>query len=259
MKAVILAGGFGTRISEENQLRPKPMLEIGGRPLLWHIMKIYARYGVGEFVVCAGHMQHVIKEYFAGYYLRRGDVTFDFAHGGAVTVHASAAEPWKVTVADTGMETMTGGRILRVRDYIGEEPFFLTYGDGVADVDIGALLRFHRENGRLATVTAVRVEQRFGVIRAGDGGIVTEFREKSRMDGHIINGGFMVLEPGIFDYLDGDAAVLEREPMERLAANGQLAAYPHGGFWQCMDTHRDKLLLDGLWGEDGAGAPWKVW
>jgi len=261
LKAVILAGGFGTRISEESHLRPKPMVEIGGQPLLWHIMKIFSHYGVHEFVICAGYMQHTIKEYFADYYLHHSDVTFDFTRGGAVTVHSNVAEPWKVTIADTGLHTMTGGRVLRARDYIGEGPFFLTYGDGVADIDIRALLRFHKEKKKLATITAINVDQRFGVLRLDKNDLVTEFREKGGMDNHNINGGFMVLEQGVFDYIGGDAAMFEQEPMERLVADGQLAAYRHEGFWQCMDTLRDKVYLENLWegGAQGAKAPWKVW
>jgi len=255
MKAVILAGGFGTRISEESHLRPKPMLEIGGQPLLWHIMKIYSACGVNDFVICAGYMQHTIKDYFANYYLHHSDVTLDFTRGGAVTVHSNVAEPWKVTVADTGLHTMTGGRLLRAQKYLNGEPFFLTYGDGVADVDIAALLRFHKERNRLATITAVNAEQRFGVLRADENGHVTAFREKSGMDS--VNGGFMVLEPGVFNYIGGDADAFEREPMTRLVADGQLAAYRHTGFWQCMDTPRDKNLLEELW--NGGNAPWKVW
>ncbi|MDR0530753.1 MAG: glucose-1-phosphate cytidylyltransferase [Oscillospiraceae bacterium] len=257
MKAVILAGGLGSRITEESHLRPKPMVEIGEQPLLWHIMKLYSHYGVNDFIICAGYMQQKIKEYFSSYYLHRSDITFDFTRGGAVTVHSNVAEPWKVTVADTGMHTMTGGRLLRARGYIGEEPFLLTYGDGVADVDIGALLNFHHEKKKLATVTAVSTQQRFGVMRADENSLITEFREKSGMDNISINGGFMVLEPKIFDYIEGDATVFEREPMERLTAEGQLAAYQHKGFWQCMDTLRDKLLLEQLW--DSGKAPWKVW
>ena len=254
MKAVILAGGFGTRISEESRQQPKPMIEIGGKPLLWHIMKIYAAYGVYEFVICAGYLQHVIKAYFADYCLQGSDVTFDFTRGGAAVLHSSA-EPWKVTIADTGLHTMTGGRILRAQKFIGKEPFFLTYGDGVADIDIGALLKFHREKGKLATITAVSAQQRFGVIEADADGQVVEFREKSGIDS--VNGGFMVLEPGVFEYIQGDETIFERESMPRLAADGQLAAYRHEGFWQCMDTPWEKTLLEKLWGN--AEAPWKVW
>ena len=255
MKAVILAGGFGPRISKESHLRPKPMIEIGGRPLLWHIMKLYSAYGVYEFIICAGCMQHMIKEYFANYYLHSSDITFDFTRGGMVTVHSNEAEPWTVTVADTGLHTMTGGRISRVRSYIGEEPFFLTDGDGVADIDIGALLQFHRTKKKLATITAVNAQQRFGVVETDKAGLVTDFREKSGVDS--INGGFMVLEPGVFNYIQGDETMFEREPMARLAANGQLAAYRHMGFWQCMDTLREKAMLEELWA--GGKAPWKVW
>jgi glucose-1-phosphate cytidylyltransferase len=258
MKVVLLAGGFGTRISEQSHLKPKPMIEVGGQPILWHIMKQYSAHGFNEFIVCAGYKQHVIKEYFADYFLHSSDVTFDFSSGRQnVEFHRSATEPWRVTVADTGMETLTGGRVLRVRDYVGDEPFFLTYGDGVSDVNIAKLLEFHRSHGRLVTVTGVNPGQRYGTLDIGEGGEVREFREKARGDGAFINGGFMVCESGIADYIDGDMQMLEREPMEKLARAGELMAYRHDGFWQPMDTVRERELLESLWAR--GEAPWKVW
>ncbi|WP_101722924.1 glucose-1-phosphate cytidylyltransferase [Eggerthella timonensis] len=257
MKAVILAGGFGTRISEESHLRPKPMIEIGGQPILWHIMKTFRAYGVNDFVICAGYKQHIIKEYFANYYLHRSDVTFDFENSGEMTVHNNVSEPWRVTVVDTGLNTMTGGRVKRIAPYIGDEPFFLTYGDGVSDVDINMLLAFHKSNGRLATLTAVSVSQRFGVLDVSDDGAINEFREKRVDDGGVINGGYMVLEPAVFDYIEGDSTVFEQSPLNRLAEEGQLDAYLHDGFWKCMDTQREKEQLEELWAQ--GNAPWKVW
>jgi glucose-1-phosphate cytidylyltransferase len=258
MKTVILAGGLGTRISEESHLKPKPMIEIGDFPILWHIMKIYAHYGHKDFVVCCGYKQYVIKEYFANYFLHNSDVTFDFGRQNRMAVHHNDAEPWRVTVVDTGRETMTGGRLLRVRDYLEGEPFMLTYGDGVSDVDIGGLLAFHRAHGKLATVTAVKPAGKFGTLGIGEGERVTSFREKPRGDGHWINGGFFALEPGVFDYLSrGDQTVLEREPMEALAAGDELRAYRHTSFWHPMDTMRDKVELDELWASDAC--PWRLW
>lgn len=257
MKVVILAGGFGTRISEESHLRPKPMIEICGRPILWHIMKIYSHYGYNDFIICAGYKQQVIKEYFANYYLHHSDVTFDFSDGGKITVHSNISEPWRVTVVDTGLETLTGGRIKRIRDYIGDEPFMLTYGDGVADVDIPRLEAYHRSHGRLATITAINPGQRFGVLDMNESGEVSAFREKKFDDGTIVNGGFMVLQPQVFDYIEGDMTAFEQEPLERLAREGQLMAYKHEGFWQCMDTQRDRVKLEELW--NGGDAPWKIW
>lgn len=257
MKVVILAGGFGTRISEESHLRPKPMIEICGQPILWHIMKIYSHYGYNDFIICAGYRQQIIKEYFADYYLHRSDVTFDFRDGGRVTVHSNVSEPWRVTVVDTGLETLTGGRIKRIRDYVGGETFMLTYGDGVADIDLPRLEAFHRSHGRTATITAINPGQRFGVLETDADGVVSAFREKRDDDGTIINGGFMVFEPRIFDYIEGDATALENEPLERLARERQLMAYRHDGFWQCMDTQRDKHKLEELW--NGGRAPWKIW
>ena len=257
MKVVILAGGFGTRISEESHLRPKPMIEIGGMPILWHVMKLYSFYGFNDFIICCGYKQHMIKEYFADYYLKRSDVTFDFVHQGAMTVHSNIAEPWRVTLVDTGLNTMTGGRVKRVQKYIGDETFMLSYGDGVSDVNIPRLLEFHRSRGKKATITAVNVGQRFGVLDTAPDGQILSFREKQDTDGSLINGGFMVLEPGVFDYIGGDTTAFEQEPMAQLARDGELMAYHHDGFWQCMDTQRDRQLLENLWAS--GNAPWKVW
>lgn len=255
LKTVILAGGQGTRISEESQLRPKPMIEIGGKPILWHIMKLYSAYGFNEFIVCCGYKSYVIKEYFANYFLHNSDVTFDFRNGNNMEIHASTSEPWLVTLVDTGLETMTGGRIRRIQPFVGGEPFMLTYGDGLSDVDIGALLEFHRRSGKIATITAVNVEQRFGVVDLREDGTVGSLREKSDRDGSLINAGFMVLEPEVFDYIGGDGTIFEREPLATLAETGGLAAYRHNGFWQCMDTQRDKMRLEGLW--QSGDAPWR--
>ncbi len=257
MKAVILAGGLGTRISEESHLRPKPMIEIGGKPILWHIMKGYSHYGVNEFVICCGYKQHVIKEWFADYYLHNSDVTFDFTRGNEMTVHNNVAEPWRVTLVDTGLKTMTGGRIKRVQPYIGNETFFLTYGDAVADVDISALLKFHQGHGRIATLTTVSLAQRFGVLEIDGTGRIEAFREKAEQDAGQINGGFMVMEPAVFDYLEGDETVFEQKPLETLAEEQQLMAYRHSGYWQCMDTAREKDRLEKLWAS--GAAPWKIW
>lgn len=257
MKVVILAGGFGTRISEESHLKPKPMINIGEQPILWHIMKLYSSFGFNEFVICAGYKQHVIKEYFADYYLHTSDITFDFADGGAMTIHNNVAEPWKVTVVDTGLHTMTGGRIKRVQPYIGNEPFMLTYGDGVSDVNIKELVEFHKNHGKFATLTAVNAGQRFGVLDVDNKNGIQSFREKRNSDGSYINGGFMVLQPEVFDYISDDTTVFEKAPLETLAKVGQLMAYKHDGFWQCMDTQRDKMQLEEMWSSDNA--PWKVW
>ena len=257
MKVVILAGGYGTRISEESHLKPKPMVEIGEKPILWHIMKGYSHYGFNEFIICCGYKQHVIKEWFADYYLHNSDVTFDFSDNNKMIVHNNVSEPWKVTLVDTGLNTMTGGRIKRIRKYVGEETFLMTYGDGVSDVDINKILKFHREHGKLATITAVSVQQRFGVLDIADNGTVTSFREKNMEDASRINVGFMALEPQVFDYIEGDTTVFEREPLERLAAENQVMAYKHDGYWHCMDTKREMDDLNALW---AAGrAPWKVW
>ena len=255
MKAVILAGGMGTRISEETQLRPKPMVEIGGRPILWHIMKIYSAHGIQEFVICLGYKGYVIKEYFANYFLHMSDVTFDMKDN-RMEVRQRHAEPWRVTLVDTGESTQTGGRLKRVREYVGDETFCFTYGDGLSDVDIARLLAFHRDAGMLATITAVQPPGRFGALDV-DRNLITGFKEKPQGDGGWINGGYFVLAPGVFDYIEGDDSVWEREPLERLAQKGQLSAFRHRGFWQPMDTLRDKTLLEGLWASERA--PWKVW
>lgn len=258
MKVVLLAGGFGTRISEESYFKPKPMIEIGGKPILWHIMKEYSAYGFNEFIICAGYKQHVIKEWFADYYLHNSDVTFDFSKGNEMTVHNNVAEPWRVTIVDTGLNVMTGGRIRRIREYIGEEDFMVTYGDGVADVDIRKLAQFHASHGKVATITAVHMEQRFGVLDIDKvDARITAFREKSHSDGARINAGYMVFKPEIFDYLEGDDTILEQEPFHKLAAEGRLSAYEHDGFWQCMDTKREMEKLEELW--ESGNAPWKVW
>src|ERR1700674_202870 len=255
MKAVILAGGLGTRISEETHLRPKPMVEIGGMPVLWHVMKTYSAHGINDFVICCGYKGYVIKEYFANYGLHMSDVTFDM-RASSVAVHASSAEPWSVTVVDTGEQTGTGGRLKRVRRYLGDEDFCLTYGDGVSDVDIGALIAFHRAQKTLATVTAAQPPGRFGVL-AVSGNKITAFDEKPQGDGGWINGGYFVLKPGVMDYIQGDDTVWEREPLERLAREGQLSAFVHRGLSQPLDTLRDKNLLNDLWAR--GAAPWKVW
>jgi glucose-1-phosphate cytidylyltransferase len=256
MKAVILAGGFGTRLSEETGLRPKPMVEIGGRPLLWHILKTYAHHGVDDFVICCGYKGYVIKEYFANYFLHTSDVTFDMRRDEMI-VHQRHAEPWRVTLIDTGESTMTGGRLLRIAQHVrGDECFCLTYGDGVSDVDIRASIAFHAQHGRMATVTAVAPPGRFGALEVSDRE-VRAFREKPRSDGAMINGGFFVLSPRVFDYLADDRTVWEQEPLARLAGEGQLMAFEHHGFWQPMDTLRDKQHLEELWAS--GRAPWKVW
>ena len=258
MKAVILAGGYGTRISEESSIRPKPMVEIGEKPILWHIMKIYAAHGITDFVICCGYKGHMIKEYFANYYLHASDVTFDLKQN-SMQIHNTSVEPWTVTLIDTGEGTMTGGRLRRIREIVeGEEAFCLTYGDGVSDVDITSLVRFHKEQNRLATMTAVQPPGRFGAFSLSDEGAqVHEFREKPHGDGAWVNGGFFVLSPRVIDYIDGDDTVWEREPMATLAHEGQLSAFRHEGFWQPMDTLRDKHVLEDLW--RGGDAPWKKW
>ena len=256
MKTVILAGGLGTRISEESHLLPKPMIEIGRKPMLWHIMKIYSTYGYNDFVICAGYKQDVIKEYFANFYTYNSDITFDLQNNTA-TVHSSHVEPWKVTIVDTGYDTMTGGRVKRIEKYIGNEPFFLTYGDAVADIDIPKLLEFHKKGGHIATLTAANIAQMKGVLALDEEGRVENFREKEEADSTLINGGFMVMEPAIFRYLDGDETVFEKGPMQRLSEEGELDAYRHDGFWQCMDTQREKKKLEELW--ESGNAPWKIW
>jgi glucose-1-phosphate cytidylyltransferase len=257
LKVVILAGGFGTRISEESHLRPKPMIEIGGAPILWHIMKFYSHYGFNEFVICCGYKGYVIKEYFADYYLHRSDITFDFVNGNNMIVHNNIAEPWKVTLVDTGLNTMSGGRIRRIRKYVGEEPFFLTYGDGVGNIDLNALLDYHKAEGRTVTISAILTSGRFGVIDFDAEGTVKGFREKAAQDGSWINAGFMVAQPGIFNYLTDDTCTLEAEPFDNLSKNGELAAYKHNGYWQCMDTQRDRLTLENCW--QSGNAQWKIW
>jgi len=258
MKTVILAGGLGTRISEESHLRPKPMIEIGGAPILWHIMKIYSSFGFNEFIICCGYKGYVIKEYFADYYLHRSDVTFDFSAENKMIIHSNVAEPWKVTIVDTGFNTQTGGRIKRVRPYIGDEAFMMTYGDGVGDIDIRTLLERHKTSGRAATITAVQPSGRYGVLDLDeDKNCVIGFREKAKEDSNWINAGFMVMEPQIFDYLRGDHTIFERDPLERLSAENKLGVYRHYGYWQCMDTRRDKDALEHLW--SSGKALWKMW
>lgn len=258
MKVVILAGGFGTRISEESQFKPKPMLEIGGKPILWHIMKEYSYYGYNEFVICAGYKQHVIKEWFADYFLHNSDITFDFTNGkNDMLVHNQHCEPWKVTVVDTGLHTMTGGRIKRIKQHIGNEPFLMTYGDGVCDVNIKDLVEFHKAHGKIATLTAVTIDQEKGVLDISRDNSVRSFREKNKNDSAPINAGYMVLEPKIFDYIEGDETVFERTPLETLAKDGQLMSYLHKGFWQCMDTKREMETLEHYL-KNGT-APWKKW
>lgn len=257
MKVIILAGGFGTRISEESHLKPKPMIEIGGRPILWHIMKIYADYGFNDFVVCLGYKGYAIKEYFAHYFLHESNVTFDFTNGNSRTTHESTAEAWKVTLVDTGIDTMTGGRVKRVQTYIGNEPFMLTYGDGVGDINIRALVDYHQSHGKFATVTSTQPSGRFGALKFGLGDTVQSFQEKPEGDGGWINAGFFVMQPEVFDYINGDDTVLERDPLESLAHAGQLVSYRHNGFWQPMDTLRDKNHLEGLL--KCGKAPWVTW
>lgn len=254
MKTIILAGGFGTRISEESHLRPKPMIEIGDRPILWHVMKSYSNYGFNDFIICAGYKQHVIKEYFYNYYLHCSDVTFDFLGDNKMIIHNNDVEPWKVTIVDTGLNTMTGGRVKRVAEFIDEDTFMLTYGDGVCDINILKLIKFHKEHKKLATITAVRPSGRFGTLDIAEDLSVSKFAEKHQDNEGWINGGFMVFEPKVIDYIQGDSTMLEREPLEKLAYNGQLNAYMHKGFWQCMDTLRDKMYLEELLQK--GKAPW---
>lgn len=256
MKVVILAGGYGTRIEEESRFKPKPMVEIGGRPVLWHIMKLYSHYGFSDFVICAGYKQEVIKQYFFDYHLRNSDVTIDLRTNG-IEIHNNVSEPWKVTIVDTGLDTMTGGRVKRVRPYLNGERFFLTYGDGVSNVDIAKLLAFHEESGAKVTISAYNAEQRFGVLDIADTGMVRDFREKSYNDGSPINIGFMVCENDFIDFIDGDDTVLEKTPMRRAIEANALAAYRHDGWWGCMDTLREKNKLEELWST--GKAPWRVW
>lgn len=258
MKVVLLAGGYGTRISEESQYKPKPMIEIGGKPILWHIMKEYSYYGFHEFVICAGYKQEIIKDWFSNYFLHNSDITFDLTSGRReVIIRDTHFEPWKVTVVDTGLNTMTGGRIKRIQKYIGEEPFLMTYGDAVCDVDLNKLVVFHRSHGKIATLTAVLQEQEKGILDIGGDNAVKSFREKSLKDSAPINAGYMVLEPKIFEYLEGDDTVLEKEPMSLLAQEGELMSYMHKGFWQCMDNVREKELLEKYL--QLGQAPWKKW
>lgn len=258
MKVVILAGGFGTRISEESHLKPKPMIEIGGKPILWHIMKIYSHYGFNDFIICCGYKQDYIKEWFANYYLHNSDITFDFSQNNKMTIHNNVSEPWKVTLVDTGLNTMTGGRIKRIQNYINNERFMVTYGDGVADIDIDALLKFHTDNGKIATLSAVQLPGRFGLANIQNNNEVVSFVEKPiGDDGSWINGGFFVLEPEIFNYINNEQTIWEKEPLEELAAKKQLMAYKHHGFWRPMDSLRDKNVLEELWNLQKA--PWKVW
>jgi glucose-1-phosphate cytidylyltransferase len=259
MKAVILAGGLGTRLSEETHLKPKPMVDIGGRPILWHILKIYSAHGINEFIICAGYKGYVIKEYFANYFLHMSDVTFNM-NSNEMEVHRKKAEPWKVTIVDTGDATMTGGRLARVASHLGAEPFCFTYGDGVADINVTDLVAFHRAHGKAATLTAVQPPGRYGALgfSSTDEKLVRQFQEKPEGDGAWINGGFFVLDPSVLDYIkDGDRTIWEREPLEGLARDGQLAAYRHQGFWRPMDTLRDRMELEAMW--EGGEAPWKSW
>ncbi len=257
IKVVLLAGGFGTRLYEESQFKPKPMVEIGGMPVLWHIMKEYSFYGFNDFIVCAGYKQELIKEWFANYFIANSDVTFDYTnHTNKITIHRSHIEPWKVTVVDTGLNTMTGGRIKRIHDYVGEEPFFMTYGDAVCDVDISKLLEFHKSHGKIGTLTSVLLEQDKGVLDiVGD--TVRSFREKQRSDASPINAGYMVLNPEVFSYIEGDETIFERGPLETLASEGQLMSYHHRGFWQCMDNARERDILEKL--ISNGTAPWEKW
>lgn len=258
MKVVILAGGYGTRISEESHLKPKPMIEIGGKPIIWHIMKHYSAYGHNEFIICCGYKQHVIKQWFADYYLYNCDVTFDLSDQNKMIVHNNVAEPWKVTLVDTGLDTMTGGRIRRIHKFVGDETFLLTYGDAVSDVDLDELVRFHRTHGKIATITAVNVGQRFGVMEIDEeDSTIRSFREKDEVDQGIINGGFMVLGSRVFDYLKDDATVFEQEPVRKLVEEKQLTAYMHNGFWQNMDTQRDRKVLEDMIA--AGNTPWMTW
>lgn len=258
MKVVLLAGGFGTRISEESVAKPKPMIEIGGMPILWHIMKCFSYYGLNDFIICAGYKQEYIKEWFSNYFLHNSDITFDYTHGSnEMIVHHKNIEPWRVTIIDTGLNTMTGGRIKRVQKFIGNETFLMTYGDGVCDVDVNKLIEFHKSHGKIATLTAVMLEQQKGVLDIGGDNAVKSFREKNKYDGAPINAGFMVLNKEVFDYIEGDQTVFEKEPLEKLAKHGELMSYIHKGFWQCMDNMREKELLERLY--SSGNAPWKKW
>lgn len=256
MKVVILAGGFGTRITEESHLKPKPMIEIGEQPILWHIMKYYSCFGFNDFIICLGYKQYIVKEYFADYFLHTSDITFDLANN-KMEVHNNYSEPWKVTLVDTGLNTMTGGRVRRIRDYVGDEEFMLTYGDGLSDVNLNDLLAFHKKHKKTATITTVNIGQAKGVLTMDPEGEIKSFREKSDNDGAIVNGGFMVMGPKVFDYIEGDETVLEKEPLQNLVKRGELMGYYHEGFWQCMDTQREKKKLEDLWQSNKA--PWRIW
>ena len=258
MKTVILAGGFGTRISEESVLKPKPMIEIGGMPILWHIMKTYSSCGFNEFIICAGYKQHVIKEWFSDYFLHTSDITFDYTGGtNKIIVHNKHVEPWKVTIVDTGLGTETGGRVKRVKDYIGDEEFMLTYGDAVGDINIAKLLDFHHSHGKIGTMSMYNFGQNKGVVEVGENGVIKAFREKSDLDGDLINIGFMVFKPQIFDFIEGDDTSFEKDPMIKLVELHELVGYVHAGYWQCMDTLREKQQIEKLW--DSGKAPWKIW
>lgn len=257
MKVVILAGGFGSRISEESHLKPKPMIEIGDMPIIWHIIKNYSYYGYNDIIICAGYKQNIIKEWFSNYFLYTSDITFDFSHGNEIIVHNKKTEPWKVTIVDTGINTQTGGRVKRIKDYIGDETFMLTYGDAVADINISKLVDFHNRNGKIGTVSVYNFGQNKGVVDVSANGEIRSFREKSNFDGDLINIGYMVFEPEIFDYIEGDETLFEKEPMQRLIAKNELMGFVHRGFWQCMDTVREKQQLEKMWNE--GCAPWKIW
>ena len=258
MKAVILAGGFGTRISEESHLRPKPMIEIGGAPILWHILKYYSHYGINDFIICCGYRAYFIKEYFADYYLHRSDVTFDFTEGNKMTIHSNVAEPWKVTIVDTGLDTQTGGRIKRIKRFVEGERFLMTYGDGLSDIDLLKLIGTHEKSGKTVTLSAIQPGGRFGVLDINERDrTIIGFHEKVREDGAWINAGFMIMEPDLFNYIDGDSTIFERNSLERLSADNKLGVYQHRGFWACMDTARDKGTLEAAWAS--GNAPWKVW
>ena len=258
MKCVLLAGGFGTRINEESQFKPKPMIEIGNMPIIWHIMKTYSYYGINEFVICAGYKQHVIKEWFADYFLHKSDITFDYSNGNnEMIIHNKNIEPWKVTIVDTGLNTQTGGRVKRIKEYVGNDTFMLTYGDAVGDVNIQELLDFHKKSGRIGTVSMYNFGQAKGVVEVDKTGLISSFREKSDLDGDLINIGFMVFEPELFDYIEGDNTVFEKGPLTKLVEKRELAGYIHKGYWQCMNTLREKQKLEELWST--GTAPWKIW
>ena len=257
MKVVILAGGFGTRISEESHLKPKPMIEIGGKPIIWHIMKNFSYYGYNDFIICAGYKQQVIKEYFANYFLNNSDVTFDFTKQGRMEIHRKFSDPWKVTIVDTGLNTLTGGRIKRVQEYIGNEEFFVTYGDAVGNINIKELVNYHKAHKKKGTITIYNFGQNKGVLEIGENGVVDAFREKSNIDGDVINIGYMIMKPIVFDYIKDDSTIWEQEPLHKLVEQQELIAYTDKGFWQCMDTLREKEKLEKLW--ESGKAPWKIW